>query len=60
MLIGGGTTQNYTALLLFTAGLIASAVAVYMSQVGGRWMLPTALALLFMLAGSALIAARKE
>lgn len=60
MLIGGGTKQNYAALLLFAAGLAASAVAVYMTQVGGRWGLPTALALLLMLAGSALVAAKKD
>jgi hypothetical protein len=60
MLIGGGTKQNYAALLLFVAGLVASAVAVYYTQIGGRWLLPTALALIFMLAGSALVAARKE
>ncbi len=60
MLIGGGTKSNYAALLLFLAGCVASGVAVYYTQIGGRWALPTALALLLMLAGSALVAARKE
>jgi hypothetical protein len=55
MIIGGGSTRNYTALMLFVAGMIASAVAVYYSQVGGRWGLPTALALLLMLAGCVLV-----
>ena len=60
MLIGGGAKQNYAALLLFLAGCVASGVAVYYTQIGGRWGLPTALALLFMCAGSVLVALRKE
>ena len=36
MLIGGGTRQNYAALLLFLAGGVASGVAVYYTQIGGR------------------------
>ena len=60
MLIGGGKKQNYAALLLFAAGLVASGVAVYFTQVGGRWLPPTALALLCMIAGSALVAAKRE
>ena len=60
MLIGSGKTQNYTALLLFLAGTLAGGVAVYFSQVGGRWAVPTALALLLMLTASALVAARRE
>ena len=55
MLIGSGSTQNYTALLLFLAGMVATAVAVYYSQIGGRWGVPTALALLLMLASCALV-----
>ena len=46
MLIGGGTRQNYASLLLFLAGGVASGVAVYYTQIGGRWGLPTVLALL--------------
>ena len=60
MFIGGGATRNYTALVLFLAGTGAAGVAVYYTQVGGRWGLPTALALLLMLAGSALVAAKKD
>ncbi|HEX8558002.1 MAG TPA: hypothetical protein VF668_07880 [Pyrinomonadaceae bacterium] len=60
MLIGGGKTQNYAALLLFLAGMAASGVAVYYSQIGGRWMAPTALALLLMFAGVGLVAAKRE
>ena len=60
MTIGGGKTQNYTALLLFLAGMAAAGVAVYYTQIGGRWGVPTALALLLMCAASALVAARKE
>ena len=60
MLIGGGVRQNYAALLLFLAGGVASGVAVYYTQIGGRWGWPTALALLLMCAGSALVAAKKD
>ena len=60
MVIGGGSARNYTALLLFLAGTAAAGVAVYYTQVGGRWLIPTALALLLMLGASALVAARKE
>ena len=60
MLIGGGTRQNYAALLLFLAGGVASAVAVYYTQVGGRWGWPTVLALLLMCAGSALVASKRD
>ena len=60
MIIGGGKTQNYTALLLFLAGMVAGGVAVYNSQVGGRWAVPTALALLLMCAGAGLVTAKKE
>jgi hypothetical protein len=59
MTIGEGKMQNYTALLLFLAGMVAGAVAVYYSQVGGGWTMPTALALLLMLAGAGLVAAKK-
>jgi hypothetical protein len=48
LIIGGGKTLNYTALLLFHVGMITSGVEVSYSQIGGRWMLPTALALLLM------------
>jgi hypothetical protein len=60
MLIGGGTRQNYAALLLFLAGGVASGVAVYYTLIGGRWGWPTALALLLMMAGSALVALKKD
>ena len=59
MLIGSGRKQNYLALLLFIAGMLAGGVAVYFTQVEGRWGIPTALALLLMLAGCALIALEK-
>jgi hypothetical protein len=58
--IGGGKTQNYIALALFLAGGVLAGLAVYYTQVGGRWLIPTALALLLMLGASALVAARKE
>ncbi len=60
MLIGGGKTQNYAALVLMLAGGVAAAVAVYYTQVNGRWLIMTALSLLLMLASCALIAARRE
>jgi hypothetical protein len=60
VLIGAGSKQNYVALLLFLAGCVASGVAVYYSQIGGRWILPTALSLLLMLLASAIVAARRE
>jgi hypothetical protein len=60
VLIGGGKEQNYTALLLFLAGMAAGGVAVYYNMIGGRWVVPTALALLLMFAGIGLVAARKE
>ncbi|HEX8285014.1 MAG TPA: hypothetical protein VF588_16755 [Pyrinomonadaceae bacterium] len=59
MTLGEGSTQNYTALLLFLAGMAAAGVAVYFTQVGGRWGVPTALSLLLMFAACALVAARK-
>jgi hypothetical protein len=58
--IGGGSTQNYTALLLFVVGMAAAGLAVYYSQIGGRWGLPTALSLLLMFAGCLLVALKKE
>lgn len=60
MTIGGGSTQNYTALLMFLAGMAAAGVAVYYSQIGGRWGVPTSLAVLLMFASCALVAARKD
>jgi hypothetical protein len=60
LLIGGGSTQNYTALLLFLAGTAAAGVAVYYTQIGGRWVVPTTLSLLLMLAGCFLVAARRD
>lgn len=60
MLLGGGSTPNYTALLLFLAGMAAAGVAVYYTQIGGRWAAPTALALLLMFAACVLVAARKS
>jgi hypothetical protein len=60
MLIGGGKNQNYAGLLLFLAGAAASGVAIYYSQVGGRWLIPTVLSLLLVFAGAGLVAVRKE
>ena len=60
MIIGGGKTQNYAALLLFLAGMAAGGGAVYYTPIGGRWLPPTALFLLFMFAGMALVAAKRE
>jgi hypothetical protein len=60
VLIGGGKRQNYTALVLFLAGMAASGLAVYYTQIGGRWMIPTVLSLLLMFAGAGLVAAKKE
>lgn len=60
MLIGTGSKQNYVALLLFLAGAAASGVAVYYTQIGGRWVVPTALSLLLMIAACALVAARRD
>jgi hypothetical protein len=58
--MGEGKTQNYTALLLFLAGMAAEGVALHYVMVGGRWPIPTALALLLTLAACALVAARKD
>ncbi|HEX8150507.1 MAG TPA: hypothetical protein VF591_25205 [Pyrinomonadaceae bacterium] len=60
MVIGGGSTQNYTALLLFVAGTLAAGVAVYYTQVGGRWAVPTVLSLVLMLLACGLVAARRD
>jgi len=60
MVIGGGSTQNYTALVLFLAGAVMSGVAVYYTQVGGRWAVPTALSLVLMIAACGLVAARRD
>lgn len=60
MVIGGGQTRNYAALLLFLAGGVASGVAVYYTQIGGRWVVPTAISLVLMLAACALVAARRD
>ncbi len=59
MTIGDGKTQNYTALLLMLAGMAAGGVAVYYTQIGGRWLVPTVISLLLMFAGAGLVAARK-
>jgi len=60
MMIGGGQTQNYASLLLMLAGMAAGGVAVYFTMIGGRWLIPTALALLLMFAGIGLVAAKKD
>ena len=60
MMIGAGSTRNYTALLRFLAGAAAAGVAVYYTQIGGRWAVPTAVSLLLMLAACGLVAARRE
>jgi hypothetical protein len=56
----GGKTQNYAALLLMLVGMAAGGVAVYYSQVGGRWLPPTALSVLLMLASCLVVAAKRE
>ena len=60
MLIGAGAKPNYVALLLFLAGGVASGVAVYYTQIGGRWLVPTVISLVLMVAASALVAARRD
>jgi hypothetical protein len=60
MFIGGGARRNYTALLLFLAGGAAAGVAVYYTQVGGRWVVPTALSLVLMFLACGLVAARRD
>jgi hypothetical protein len=60
MLIGAGSKQNYAALLLFLAGSVAAGVAVYYTQVGGRWAVPTVLSLVLMLVACGLVAARRD
>jgi hypothetical protein len=50
MVIGGGAARDYTALVLFLAGMAASGVAVYYTQVGGRRVVPTVPSLVPMLA----------
>lgn len=60
MLIGTGSKQNYVALLLFLAGAAASGVAVYYTQIGGRWLVPTAVSLVLMIAACVLVAARRD
>jgi hypothetical protein len=60
VLIGAGSKQNYAALLIFLAGSAASGVAVYYTQTGGRWMVPTALSLVLMLVACGLVAARRD
>jgi hypothetical protein len=60
VLIGTGSKQNYVALLLFLAGAAASGVAVYYTQIGGRWLVPTAVSLVLMIAACVLVAARRD
>ena len=60
MVIGGGATRNYAALVLFLAGGAAAGVAVYYTQIGGRWSVPTALSLVLMLLACGLVAARRD
>ena len=60
MVIGGGQTQNYAALVLFLAGGVAAGVAVYYTQVGGRWAVSTVLSLVLMLLACGLVAARRD
>jgi glucose-6-phosphate isomerase len=60
MVIGSGATRNYTALLLFLAGTAAAGVAVYYTQVGGRWAVPTAVSLMLMIVACGLVAARRD
>ena len=60
MVIGGGSARNYTAIVLFLAGMAVAGVAVYYTQVGGRWVVPTAVSLLLMLLACGLVAARRD
>jgi hypothetical protein len=60
VLVGGGKTQNYAALVLFLAGTAAVWPAIHYAMIGGRWLIPTALALLLMFAGMGLVAAKKD
>jgi len=60
VIIGGGKTTNYLALALFVLGMAVSGVAVYYSQIGGRWLIPTILSILLMFAGMGLVAARRD
>jgi hypothetical protein len=60
VLVGCGKTQNYAALVLFLAGMAAVWPAVYYAMIGGRWLIPTALALLLLFAGMGLVAAKKD
>ena len=60
MIIGGGKTANYLALALFLLGTAVSGVAVYYSQIGGRWLIPTLFSILLMFAGVGLVAARRD
>ena len=60
MVIGSGAARNYTALLLFVAGMVAAGVAVYCTQIRGRWSVPTAVSLLLMLVACGLVAARRD
>ncbi len=60
MLIGGGAARNYAALALFLVGAAAAGVAVYYTQVGGRWVVPTAVSLVLMLLACGLVAARRD
>ena len=59
MVIGGGQRRNYAALVLFLAGG-AAGVAVYYTQIGGRWAVPTVLSLVLMLVACGLVAARRD
>ena len=40
--------------------MAAGGVAVYYSMIGGRWIIPTGLALLLMFAGMGLVAAKRD
>ena len=46
--------------MLFLAGTVVAGVAVYFTQIGGGWALPTALSILLMVVACGLVAARRE
>ena len=60
MTIGGGERSNYPGFLLFLAGLVVGAFAIYGAGTGGTSGPQTAGAIILAAAGCALIAAKKD
>ncbi|HZT57794.1 MAG TPA: hypothetical protein VFA21_04125 [Pyrinomonadaceae bacterium] len=60
MTIGGGERSNYPGLILFLAGLVVGAFAIYGGATGTTSGPQTAGAIILTAAGCALIAARKD